>query len=185
MHALTTSATAAANASATTAGALANSRGSARVAASKRVVVATPGRVPVADRRAVVASVANQSETVAPTVDAPPAKTVYDAVLYSFAEDGSAILTRADLDAVNAATHVNAVAMSAEKGTERVADTATVTDADSIADTDAAEDGECEGRARSSSESPSRSPTRRNPTRRKSETAPNASPRSRRRPRRR
>ena len=115
MHALTTSATAAANASATTAGALANSRGSARVAASKRVVVATPGRVPVADRRAVVASVATQSETVAPTVDAPPAKTVYDAVLYSFAEDGSAtILTRADLDAVNAATHVNAVAMSAD-----------------------------------------------------------------------
>ena len=102
MHALTTSATAAANASATTAGALANSRGSARVAASKRVVVATAGRVPVADRRAVVASVATQSETVAPTVDAPPAKTVYDAVLYSFAEDGSAtILTCADLDAVN------------------------------------------------------------------------------------
>ena len=134
MHALTTSAAV-----------LANSRGSARVAASKRVVGATAGRVPVADRRAVIASVATQSETVAPTVDAPPAKTVYDAVLYSFAEDGSAtILTRADLDAANAAVHVNAVAMSAEKGTEQVADTATVTDTDSIADTDAAEDGECE-----------------------------------------
>ena len=145
MHALTTSATAAANASATTAGALANSRRSARVAASKRVVGATAGRVPVADRRAVVASVATRSEIVAPTVDAPPAKTVYDAVLYSFADDGSAtILTRADLDAVNAAMHVNVVAMSAEKGTEQVADTAKVTDTDSIADTDAAEDGECE-----------------------------------------
>lgn len=145
MHALTTSATAAANASATTAGALANSRGSARVAHMPRRVDAPVCRVPVADRRAVVASVATQSEIVAPAVDAPPAKTVYDAVLYSFAEDGSAtILTRADLDAVNAAMHVNAVAMSAEKGTEQVADTATVTDTDSIADTDAAEDGECE-----------------------------------------
>ena len=145
MHALTASATAAANASATTAGALANSRGSARVAASKRVVGATAGRVPVSDRRAVVASVATQSEIVAPTVDVPPAKTVYDAVLYSFAEDGSAtILTRADLDAVNAAMHVDAVAMSAEKGTEQVADTAKVTDTDSIADTADTEDGECE-----------------------------------------
>lgn len=145
MHALTTSATAAANASATTAGALANSRGSARVAASKRVVGATAGRVPVADRRAVVASVATQSEIVAPTVDVPPAKTVYDAVIYSFAEDGSAtILTRADLDAVNAAMRVDAVAMSAEKGTEQVADTAKVTDTDSIADTADTEDGECE-----------------------------------------
>ena len=145
MHALTASATAAANASATTAGALANSRGSARVAASKRVVGATAGRVPVSDRRAVVASVATQSEIVAPTVDVPPAKTVYDAVLYSFAEDGSAtILTRADLDAANAAMHVDAVAMSAEKGTEQVADTAKVTDTDSIADTADTEDGECE-----------------------------------------
>ena len=47
-------------------------------------------RVTVADRRAVVASVATQSEIVAPAVDALPAKTVYDAVLYSFAEDSSA-----------------------------------------------------------------------------------------------
>ena len=176
MHALTTSATAAANASATTAGALANSRGSARVAASKRVVGATAGRVPVADRRAVVASVATQSETVAPTVDAPPAKTVYDAVLYSFAEDGSAtILTRADLDAVNAATHVNAVAMSAEKGTERVADTATVTDADSIADTDAAEDGECEEACPLVFGEPEPEPDKKKSDEKKSETAPNAS----------
>ena len=88
---------------------------------------------------------ATQSEIVAPTVDVPPAKTVYDAVLYSFAEDGSAtILTRADLDAANAAMHVDAVAMSAEKGTEQVADTAKVTDTDSIADTADTEDGECE-----------------------------------------
>ena len=40
--------------------------------------------------------------------------------------------------------HVDAVAMSAEKGTEQVADTAKVTDTDSIADTADTEDGECE-----------------------------------------
>ena len=176
MHALTTSATAAANASATTAGALANSRGSARVARMPRRVDAPVCRVPVADRRAVVASVATQSEIVAPAVDAPPAKTVYDAVLYSFAEDGSAtILTRADLDAVNAAMHVNAVAMSAEKGTEQVADTATVTDTDSIADTDAAEDGECEEACPLVFGEPEPEPDKKKSDEKKSETAPNAS----------
>ena len=119
---------------------------------------------------------ATQSETVAPIVDAPPAKTVYDAVLYSFAEDGSAtILTRADLDAVNAATHVNAVAMSAEKGTERVADTATVTDTDSIADTDAAEDGECEEACPLVFGEPEPEPDKKKSDEKKSETAPNAS----------
>ena len=176
MHALTTSATAAANASATTASALANSRGSARVAHMPRRVDEPVCRVPVADRRAVVASVATQSEIVAPAVDAPPAKTVYDAVLYSFAEDGSAtILTRADLDAVNAAMHVNAVAMSAEKGTERVADTATVTDADSIADTDAAEDGECEEACPLVFGEPEPEPDKKKSDEKKSEIAPNAS----------
>ena len=55
---------------------------------------------------------------------------------------------------MNAAMHVDAVAMSAEKGTEQVADTATVTDTDSIADTDAAEDGEARRLPSGSSESP-------------------------------
>ena len=133
-----------------------------------------------------VASVATQSEIVAPTVDAPPAKTVYDAVLYSFAEDGSAITKHPSRSrrGERGDARPNAVAMSAEKGTEQVADTATVTDADSIADTDAAEDGECEEACPLVFGEPEPEPDK-NVDEKKSGTAPERLAASRRRPRRR
>ena len=67
--------------------------------------------------------------------------------------------------------------MSAEKGTERVADTAMVIDADFIADTDA-EDGECEevpARLRRARAEPDKETDEK-----KSETAPKRRSRSRR-----
>ena len=143
MRALATSATARVSA-ATTAGVQSNSRGSARVTGRVGASNATSSGLPKANSRVVVASVATTRDAVVSHVAAPAAKVVYDTVLYSFAQDGSAtILTRADLDAVHAAMHVNA--MSTENnGTTQ--DTETTTVADDVID-DALvsiDEGECE-----------------------------------------
>ena len=143
MRALATSTTARGSA-ATTAGVQSNSRGSARVTGRVGASNATSSGLPKANSRVVVASVATTRDAVVSHVAAPAAKVVYDTVLYSFAEDGSAtILTRADLDAVHAAMHVNA--MSTENnGTTQ--DTETTTVADDVID-DALvsiDEGECE-----------------------------------------
>ena len=143
MRALATSATACVSA-ATTAGVQSNSRGSARVTGRVGASNATSSGLPKANSRVVVASVATTRDAVVSHVAAPAAKVVYDTVLYSFAQDGSAtILTRADLDAVHAAMHVNA--MSTENnGTTQ--DTETTTVADDVID-DALvsiDEGECE-----------------------------------------
>ena len=87
---------------------------------------------------------ATTRDAVVSHVAAPAAKVVYDTVLYSFAQDGSAtILTRADLDAVHAAMHVNA--MSTENnGTTQDTETTTVAD-DAIDDALVSiDEGECE-----------------------------------------
>ena len=143
MRALATSATARVSA-ATTAGVQSNSRGSARVTGRVGASNATSSGLPKANSRVVVASVATTRDAVVSHVAAPAAKVVYDTVLYSFAQDGSAtILTRADLDAVHAAMHVNA--MSTENnGTTQDTETTTVADAaidDALVSID---EGECE-----------------------------------------
>jgi HAD superfamily hydrolase (TIGR01490 family) len=143
MRALATSATARVSA-ATTAGVQSNSRGSARVTGRVGASNATSSGLPKANSRVVVASVATTRDAVVSHAAAPAAKVVYDTVLYSFAQDGSAtILTRADLDAVHAAMHVNA--MSTENnGTTQDTETTTVADAaidDALVSID---EGECE-----------------------------------------
>ena len=143
MRALATSATACVSA-ATTAGVQSNSRGSARVTGRVGASNATSSGLPKANSRVVVASVATTRDAVVSHVAAPAAKEVYDTVLYSFAQDGSAtILTRADLDAVHAAMHVNA--MSTENnGTTQDTETTTVAD-DAIDDALVSiDEGECE-----------------------------------------
>ena len=143
MRALATSATARVSA-ATTAGVQSNSRGSARVTGRVGASNATSSGLPKANSRVVVASVATTRDAVVSHVAAPAAKVVYDTVLYSFAQDGSAtILTRADLDAVHAAMHVNA--MSTENnGTTQDTETTTVAD-DAIDDALVSiDEGECE-----------------------------------------
>ena len=143
MRALATSATARVS-TATTAGVQSNSRGSARVTGRVGASNATSSGLPKANSRVVVASVATTRDAVVSHAQAETAKVVYDTVLYSFAEDGSAtILTRADLDAVHAAMHVNA--MSTENnGTTQDTETTTVTD-DAIDDALVSiDEGECE-----------------------------------------
>ena len=143
MRALATSATACVSA-ATTAGVQSNSRGSARVTGRVGASNAKSSGLPKANSRVVVASVATTRDAVVSHVAAPAAKVVYDTVLYSFAQDGSAtILTRADLDAVHAAMHVNA--MSTENnGTTQDTETTTVAD-DAIDDALVSiDEGECE-----------------------------------------
>lgn len=143
MRALATSATACVSA-ATTAGVQSNSRGSARVTGRVGASNATSSGLPKANSRVVVASVATTRDAVVSHAQAETAKVVYDTVLYSFTEDGSAtILTRADLDAVHAAMHVNA--MSTENnGTTQDTETTTVTD-DAIDDALVSiDEGECE-----------------------------------------
>jgi len=143
MRALATSATARVSA-ATTAGVQSNSRGSARVTGRVGASNATSSGLPKANSRVVVASVATTRDAVVSHAAAPAAKVVYDTVLYSFAQDGSAtILTRADLDAVHAAMHVNA--MSTENnGTTQDTETTTVAD-DAIDDALVSiDEGECE-----------------------------------------
>ena len=143
MRALATSATACVSA-ATTAGVQSNSRGSARVTGRVGASNATSSGLPKANSRVVVASVATTRDAVVSHAAAPAAKVVYDTVLYSFAQDGSAtILTRADLDAVHAAMHVNA--MSTENnGTTQDTETTTVAD-DAIDDALVSiDEGECE-----------------------------------------